>query len=136
MPRSPSPDQGALFAPPPPPEAVRHAGDPHVCLPADPWPTQVAAAAAALPRTGTWRRWVLDAIGAAWPVRPDGSGGLTDEEIEDALGIGGNTERPRRKKLEEAGLILDSGATRPTSTGKAAIVWVAAGLAEEVARGA
>jgi hypothetical protein len=136
MPRSPSPDQGALFAPPPPPEAVRHAGDPHVCLPADPRPTQVAAAAAALPRTGTWRRWVLDAIGAAWPVRPDGSGGLTDEEIEDALGIGGNTERPRRKELEEAGLILDSGATRPTSTGKAAIVWVAAGLAEEVARGA
>jgi hypothetical protein len=136
MRHDPSPDQGALFAPAPPPEALRHAGDPHVYLPAEPRPTQVAAAAAVLPRTGTQRRRVLDAIRAAGPVRPDGSGGLTDEEIEDALHIGGNTERPRRKELEHDGLIVESGRFRATSTGRDAIVWVAAGLAEEVARGA
>jgi hypothetical protein len=105
MPRSPNPDQGSLFAPPPPPESVRHATDPHVYLPAA-RPTQVAAAAAVRPRTGTQRARVLDAI------RTAGRDGLIDEEIEDALHLDGNSARPRRKELEEGGLIVDSGQRR------------------------
>ncbi len=128
MPRSPRPDQGSLFAPPPPPESVRHATDPHVYLPADPRPTSAAAAAAALPHTATQRRRVLDAI------RDAGRDGLTDEEVEDALHLGGNSARPRRKELEEGGLIVDSGERRETSTGRAAIVWVTPEHVGEVAR--
>jgi predicted ArsR family transcriptional regulator len=34
-----------------------------------------------------------------------GTPGLTDEEIQAALGLPGNTERPRRRELESAGLL-------------------------------
>lgn len=131
LPRSPDPDQGVLFAPPPPPEAIRHAGDPHVYLPAEARPTQVAAAAAVLPRTGTQRARVLAEI------KRSGRGGLTDEEIGARLDLGGNSVRPRRLKLVESGLVVDSGDRRPTPGGGPAIIWVTPDHAGEVvARGA
>jgi hypothetical protein len=81
-----------------------------------------------LPRTGTQRARVLDAI------RNAGRDGLTDEEVKDVLRLGGNSTRPRRKELEEGGLIVDSDKRRETSTGRAAIVWVTPKHVGEVAR--
>ena len=49
----------------------------------------------------------------------------TDEEIQRSLKMDGNTERPRRRELELAGKIVDSGKRRKTSTGSPAVVWKA-----------
>ncbi len=54
-----------------------------------------------------------------------GDTGSTDEEIQTALGMSGNTERPRRKELEQLGLVRDSGQVRATKAGRAACVWCA-----------
>jgi len=80
--------------------------------------TSIDAAKAIKPNAATLRRKVLDAIEAAGPH------GLTDQEIQDRLGMEGNTERPRRRELESAGFIKDSGTTRKTATGRKATVWV------------
>lgn len=53
-----------------------------------------------------------------------GSLGATLEEIEQALGMPGNTVRPRRIELEAKNLVKDSGSTRPTASGRAAVVWI------------
>tara|TARA_Y100000310_G_C20687469_1_gene820012 strand:+ start:2949 stop:3299 length:351 start_codon:yes stop_codon:yes gene_type:complete len=50
-------------------------------------------------------------------------GGATDAEIQGALKMDGNSERPRRVALTRAGLIEDSGRTRPTPSGRQAVVW-------------
>ena len=55
-----------------------------------------------------------------------GAVGMTDEECTQALLLGPNTQRPRRVKLVEEGLVVDSGKCRKTSGGRNAIVWVAA----------
>jgi predicted ArsR family transcriptional regulator len=52
-----------------------------------------------------------------------GTKGATLEEIEQELGLPGNTVRPRRVELEGLGFVQDSGTRRPTSSGKMAIVW-------------
>jgi transcription initiation factor IIE alpha subunit len=52
--------------------------------------------------------------------RPDGA---TNEEIETALQMTGNTVRPRVVELRERKLIHDSGQTRKTRSGRNAIVW-------------
>lgn len=54
-----------------------------------------------------------------------GDYGATDDEIQIALIMAGNTERPRRRELVKAGDIVESGATRATTSGRAAVVWVA-----------
>lgn len=51
---------------------------------------------------------------------PDGA---TDEEIMAALDMPGNTERPRRRELQQMGKIVDSGETRRTKSGREAVVW-------------
>lgn len=56
-------------------------------------------------------------------LRRQGSVGATDQEIEKALGIGGNTVRPRRRALFMKGLVVESGKFRVTSSGRRAIVW-------------
>lgn len=71
--------------------------------------TARAAALAVAPRTGTQRRRVLERIAA----RPS-----TDDEIQRALNMNGNTERPRRVELVDGGWVRDSGLRR-----KGAIVW-------------
>lgn len=55
-----------------------------------------------------------------------GKAGATDEEIQSALVMAANTERPRRRELEQAGIVRDSGMTRTTTSGRAATVWVLA----------
>jgi hypothetical protein len=51
------------------------------------------------------------------------STGGTDEELQDALGMNPNTQRPRRIELVERGLVRDSGRTRKTKSGRRATVW-------------
>lgn len=77
------------------------------------------------PTAATLRAKVLDAILAA----PDG---MTDEEQQNALGMNGSTQRPRRGELVAAQLVADSGRRRKTRSGAMAVVWTAT----ERARGA
>ena len=49
--------------------------------------------------------------------------GATDEQIQQELGMDGNTERPRRVSLERKGYVRDSGTKRPTSSRRLATVW-------------
>ena len=62
----------------------------------------------------TWERKVFDCLNDS---------PKTDEEVQLALGMKGNSVRPRRKRLELRGLVRDSGARRKTSSGRNAIVW-------------
>ena len=79
--------------------------------------TSREAAAAVESVTGRDRQRVYAAIRT--------SGGLTDEEIRDRLGMGESTERPRRRELVVSGHIKASGRRRKTRTGRSAIVWEA-----------
>ena len=54
-----------------------------------------------------------------------GATGATDHEIQAALQLSGDTERPRRWSLLKWGLIRDSGLRRKSPAGRAAVVWVA-----------
>lgn len=53
-----------------------------------------------------------------------GGDGATDEEMQLAMDMEGNTERPRRRELQLAGLIVDSGRRRLTTKDRKAVVWV------------
>ena len=48
--------------------------------------------------------------------------GATDPEIAEALDLPSDTARPRHVELRDAGVIVDSGRTRPTRTGHKATV--------------
>lgn len=85
--------------------------------PGDAAETQRIAAVLAYPGSGTQRRRVLEAIARA------GERGLTDEELQDALGMNPSTERPRRVELVEGEWIIDSGRRRRTRSGRLAVVW-------------
>ena len=80
--------------------------------------TSKAAAIAIKPRIGPMHRAILDYL--------EYSGGSTDEELQRFIPMAQNTERPRRRELQKAGLIEDSGKTRQTKSGRAAVVWVLA----------
>lgn len=56
-------------------------------------------------------------------LRDRGESGATDEQIQQALGLPGNP-CPRRRELEIAGLVEDSGRRAPTSAGKMAVIWI------------
>lgn len=86
------------------------------------------AAVDVFPRSGTQRKAVLDHISA--------SGGATDEEIQEALDIGANSERPRRVELVEGGWVEDSGRTRETVAGLDSIVWTLTDRGRESIRSA
>jgi hypothetical protein len=94
--------------------------DPIAPPPAQPCPTSRAAATAIVPIAAKQRQAVLDALRASWD-------GLTDEQIGEAVGIGGSSSRPRRIELVKAGLVIDSGRTRPTRAGRQAVIWEAVG---------
>lgn len=72
------------------------------------------------PAAGTQTGRILAAIIAA------GEHGLTDDEGEAALGLKPQSYTPRRGELAAAKAIRDSGRTRPTSSGRGAVVWVGA----------
>lgn len=79
-------------------------------------PTSKAAAEAIKPRIGPMHRQILGFI-RAW-------GPATDEQMQHYIDMPANTQRPRRRELQLAGLIEDSGKTRQTKSGRAAVVWV------------
>ena len=80
-------------------------------------PTSASAALRALPKSGSKRKRVYDYL-----IQ---SGGATDEEIEHALNISGNTVRPTRGTLVKDGLVVETHLERPTRSGNMAIVWMA-----------
>ncbi len=63
-------------------------------------------------------RRVLGAHRSAYPT------GLTDDELAAVLTVYRYTAAPRRKWLVEAGLIEDSGTTRPSPRNRPSAVWV------------
>ena len=79
--------------------------------------TSIQAALKALPRSGSLRRKVYEYI-----LR-QGFQGATDQEIEKALHIDGNTVRPTRLTLLKDGFIIDTGLTRKNSHGNDCIVY-------------
>jgi hypothetical protein len=78
-------------------------------------PTSIDAAKSMKANAANLREKVFAAISNS-PV------GMTDEEACAATGISGNTLRPRRVELQRAGRIVSAG-TRPTSSGRKAVVW-------------
>ncbi|MFW6124605.1 MAG: hypothetical protein ACOC46_00545 [Pirellulales bacterium] len=82
--------------------------------------TSRAAAEAIRPEAGTLSAAVFEFIVGA------GDRGATDGEIQRALHLAGDTERPRRRALQQRGLIIDSGHRRKTPSGREAVVWVSA----------
>ena len=68
--------------------------------------------------SGAQRRAVYKAILEA-------TAGLTDEEVQIILDLDPSSERPRRVELVRDGLVVDSGRTRLTVSGRKATVWVA-----------
>lgn len=97
-------EQDSLFAPAPGIVGHAHPETSHI------------AASEVEPRTGTQRRRVLDYL------REVGEFGATDSEIQAALRMDGNTERPRRIELVAAGRVVDSQKRRVVD-GRPAIVW-------------
>jgi hypothetical protein len=81
--------------------------------------TRAAAGVAIRPDAARLRAKVLRYI------KSRGADGATDAEIQGALDMSGDTERPRRRELQAAGFIADSGRTRLTPAGRAAVVWTA-----------
>lgn len=76
-------------------------------------------AAAALEGSETLRALVYKAITSS------GARGMTDTEVQAELGLSGSTERPRRVRLVQLGLVRDSGNRRASEAGRQCTVWVA-----------
>jgi len=81
--------------------------------------TSAEAAQKAQPASAKQRARVLALLASL------GAHGATDEEMQDALGMEGSTQRPRRIELQNRMLVRDSGRTRKTRSGRAATVWEA-----------
>lgn len=81
--------------------------------------TRAAAGVAIRPTAGRQRMLVLRHLQSV------GASGATDQQIQSATGLTGNSQRPRRQELQTLELIEDSGDVRPTVAGRAAVVWVA-----------
>jgi hypothetical protein len=100
--------------------------------------TSGQAAVANYPRSGTQRAKVLVAIAFCSVLdenlRARGFRfGATDDEIANAVGLVGNSVRPRRIELVRDGLVEDSGKRRSSNMGHPAVVWT---LTEEGLRAA
>jgi hypothetical protein len=50
--------------------------------------------------------------------------GLADHEMQQLLAMNPSTQRPRRIELVNQGHVCDSGRTRPTPSGRQAVVWI------------
>ena len=89
-------------------------------LPHNNTPTSKLAAQSMRTLAGAQQQRVLECLQQA------GDAGLTDEEIQTALNLSGNSERPRRAKLVELGLVRNTGLMRKTNSGHTAVVWIVA----------
>jgi hypothetical protein len=78
--------------------------------------TSAQAADSLTPATlNNMQRRVLELL-AVWPQ------GLTDEEMQQRLGMNPSTQRPRRIELMRRRLVVEAG-TRRTASGRMAVVW-------------
>lgn len=84
-------------------------------------PTSAAAALTVRRRAPNLRAMVLQYIGDC------GRYGATADEVCHALDMLAQSATPRVNELAKAGEIVNSGRTRPTRSGRAAVVWIAAG---------
>ena len=91
---------------------MRHDATPPLFAPAR---TSLAAAESIAPTAATLRAQVFDLLRS--------HGGMTDEEMQQALSMNPSTQRPRRGELVDAGQVRDSGRTRKTASGREAVVW-------------
>ena len=82
-------------------------------------PTSCEAAESIKPVLGPLCNAVLKCLVAA------GRDGRTDEEMQEQIPMPPSTQRPRRIDLMNLNLVVDSGRTRPTRSGRKATVWVA-----------
>ena len=82
--------------------------------------TSVAAADALASKLGRLQRM------AEMTIRDAGTHGLTADELAARLEMDRWSIQPRTSELKRKGLVRDSGQRRPNSTGKMAIVWIAA----------
>lgn len=82
-------------------------------------PTSNEAAERIEPAAGTLRELVLIYL------RNCKAHGATDEEIQLALSMNPSTQRPRRQELEKLGMILRTSRTRPTRSGRSAVIFIA-----------
>ena len=80
--------------------------------------TSYQAAERILPHRGRMLAQVLEF------VRDRGDLGATDEEIREGTGLKADTSRARRCEARDAGLLVDSGRRRLTTSGRAAVAWV------------
>ena len=87
--------------------------------------TSREAAEAIKPKRGTLQRRVFAFIESR------GVSGATDEEIQLGLELNGSTVRPRRGELAQRRLIVQSGKTRKTKSGRNATVWVVSDPTQE-----
>lgn len=97
--------------------------------------TSKAAQYAVMPRSGTHRAKVLDALAEAYkdPGR-DGrhGGGLTYDELVEATGLGTyDRVGPRLRELREGGWVEDSGTRRGSDLDQDSIVWVISAVGAE-----
>lgn len=79
--------------------------------------TSLAAADLVKPNAATLRTLVLEHLRKHGPS--------TDEAIADALGMQGNTQRPRRRELQLMGLVVEHDEEGRTRSGRRATRWKA-----------
>jgi len=82
--------------------------------------TSTEAAESVSETKDTQRQRVYEAI------RDSGRNGMTDDQMQEDLGIEGNSQRPRRRELQALGRIQMSTLRRETRSGRTAVVWVVA----------
>ena len=123
------PAQLDLFAAPPP---SARATMQTVIVKSHPRRVRASTSLPYAPGSETSREAAEKAVGAAEAGRARvlsllrQQGAMTLQQIEDALGWSGNTVRPRRCELEAAGLVVNSGRTAKTKSGRNAVLWEAA----------
>ena len=94
-----------MYTQPPLPPCVAHSD------------TSYAAAVAKRPTAPAQRAQVYATLVASGP--------LTAEQLEDHLGLSGNSIRPRLVELRRDALVLDTGRRIKTRSGRWAVVWAA-----------
>jgi len=80
--------------------------------------TSTEAATSVRETKDTQRQRVYEAI------RDAGRNGMTDDQLQEDLGIEGNSQRPRRRELQALGRIQMCTLRRKTRSGRTAVVWV------------
>lgn len=71
--------------------------------------------------------WLAGKRLQVWSALRHATDGLTDEEGIALTSLSPSSYRPRRVELVEAGLVVDSGLTRPSLSGRQMTVWRAKG---------